>query len=141
MNKSLRKEAARKTWNAIKNSIPILIGVLLLISLMINSIPKDFYQKVFNGSKILDPLIGAIFGSIAAGNPVNSYVIGGELMAQGVNLIAIIAFILAWVTVGIVQLPAESLMLGKKFAIFRNLYSFLTAIIIAVLTSYTLSIL
>ncbi len=141
MNKTVVKEAVRKTWNGIKTGIPVMVGVLLLISLAISSIPKNFYAKVFTGSKILDPFIGAVLGSIAAGNPLNSYVIGGELLAHGISLIAIIAFILTWVTVGIVQLPAESLMLGRRFAIYRNLYSFLTAIVIAILTTYTLSLL
>ncbi len=135
------KEAARKTWNAIKNSLPILLGVLLFITLIIEIIPKDLYGKVFTNHGFLDPLLGAIFGSIAAGNPLNSYVIGGELMNQGVGLIGITAFILSWVTVGLVQLPAESLMLGRKFAISRNAFSFISAIIIAILTSYTLTIL
>ena len=132
------KKATQKTWNAFKGSIPILTGILLLISLAIETIPKSFYSKVFSGNIILDPLLGAIFGSIAAGNPVNSYVIGGELMNQGVSLVAITAFVLSWVTVGIIQLPAESIMLGRKFAMLRNIFSFMSAFIIAILTVYTL---
>jgi hypothetical protein len=135
------KEATQKTWNAMKRSMPILLGVLLLITLIIEIIPKNIYGKVFTGHVLLDPLLGAIFGSIAAGNPLNSYVIGGELISQGVSLVAITAFILSWVTVGLVQLPAESLMLGRKFAISRNIFSFLSAIIIAILTAYTFTIL
>jgi len=140
MTKLQIKEATQKTWNAVKRSVPILIGVLLFVTLMVKAIPKSFYTKVF-GHGILDTLIGAIFGSVVAGNPLNSYVVGGELMDKGVSLIAVIAFILSWVTVGIVQLPAESLMLGRKFAITRNIFAFVTAIIIAILTSYSLSIL
>ncbi|GAG00736.1 unnamed protein product, partial [marine sediment metagenome] len=87
-----------------------------------------------------DPLIGAIFGSVSSGNPIISYIIGGELLDQGVSLIAVTAFILAWVTVGIIQLPAESLMLGKRFAITRNILSFITALIISILTVLTLSL-
>jgi len=135
------KEAGEKTWNAVKRSTPILLGILLLIAFVIEAIPKNFYEKVFTGHNILDPLLGAVFGSIATGNPLNSYIIGGELMDQGVSLVAVIAFILSWVTVGIIQLPAESLMLGRKFAILRNFFSFLTAIVAAILTSYTLTFL
>ena len=124
-----------------KTSLPILFGVMLLISFIIEAIPESLYGKVFTGHNILDPILGAVFGSVATGNPLNSYIIGGELMAKGVGLVAVIAFILSWVTVGIVQLPAESLMLGRKFAISRNVFSFLSAIIIAILTSYTLILL
>lgn len=134
------KESARKTLNSFKQSVPILIGVLLMLSLVNTAVPKEFYSKVFTGNKLVDPFIGALFGSIAAGNPITSYVIGGELKNQGVSMVAILAFILSWVTVGVVQLPAESLMLGKKFAIIRNLMSFLMAILIAILVVLTLGL-
>ncbi|WP_218185238.1 hypothetical protein [Methanogenium cariaci] len=51
------------------------------------------------------------------------------------------AFIVAWVTVGIIQLPVEMNILGKRFAIARNLCGFILAILIAILTEGTLSLL
>ena len=135
------REATIKTLNACKRIIPILFGVVLLVALAITVIPKTFYAKIFTGHQLLDPLIGAIFGSVAAGNPLTSYILGGEFLEKGVSIIAIAAFIISWVTVGIIQLPAESMMLGKKFAFLRNLFSFITAIIIAILVSLTLSFL
>ena len=134
------KNAFVKTLNSFKQTFPVIIGVLLLLSIVIAVIPKTFYSAVFSGNKLADPLLGAVLGSISGGNPITSYVLGGELLNQGVSLIAVTAFILAWVTVGIIQLPAESLMLGKRFAIARNVVSFLTAIAVAVLTVITLSI-
>lgn len=131
------KEASKKTLNSFKQSLPILLGMILLISLAQAIIPKEFYLKIFTGNPIIDPIAGAIFGSIATGNPVTSYVISGELLKQGVSLIAVTAFILSWVTVGIIQFPAESLMLGRKFAITRNLISFISAIIVAILVTLT----
>ena len=65
---------------------------------------------------------------------MTSYVIGGELLKNGVSLVAVMAFIVSWVTVGTVQLPAESLMLGRKFALLRNGISLIMAIAISVLT-------
>lgn len=133
------KQASIKALNSLKQVVPIILGVIMLVSLSIAIIPKSFYRDIFTGNQILDPLLGAIFGSIAMGNPIISYIIGGELLEQGVSLLAITAFVLAWVSVGVVQLPAESLMLGKKFAITRNVISFLIALIIAVLVVFTLS--
>jgi uncharacterized membrane protein YraQ (UPF0718 family) len=109
--------------------------------LIITVIPKTLYPRIFTGNQIVDPLIGSVFGSIAAGNPLTSYIIGGELLDRGVSMIAITAFIVSWVTVGMVQLPAESLMLGRKFAITRNLISFIISIIIAILTVFILGFL
>ena len=141
MEQLIVKQAFAKTINNFKQILPIIIGVLLLVSLSLVLIPKSFYTKIFVGNKIIDPLVGAIFGSVAAGNPITSYIIGGEFLDQGVSLIAVTAFIVAWVSVGLIQLPAESLMLGKRFALVRNIVSFITAIIVAILTVLTLTLL
>ena len=140
MGPSRWKRAARGLLNSVKMSVPILVGVLLLIGLVNTLVPKEFFSRIFTGNKALDPLIGALFGSIAAGNPLTSYIIGGELLKNGVSLVAVLAFIVSWVTVGTVQLPAESLMLGKKFALLRNGISLIMAIVIAVLTVLILGI-
>ena len=82
-----------------------------------------------------------LIGSIAAGHPLASYLLSGELLSGGVGLIAVTAMLVTWVTVGIVQLPVEALMLGTRFAVYRNVISFCIAIIIALLTVYTLQLL
>ena len=89
----------------------------------------------------MDPFIGGAIGSILAGNPIESYVLGGEFIKQGVSLMAVTAFLVAWVTVGIVQLPAESLILGKKFAVARNILSFLFSIMVALITVFVVGLL
>ncbi len=134
------KESFKKTLNSLYQSLPAVIGVLLLIALTTTIIPKEFYRAVFSGNNFLDPLIGALLGSILAGNPITSHILGGEFLTQGVSLVAVTAFLLTWITVGVVQLPAESLMLGKKFTVVRNLMSFFTAIVVAVLTVITISL-
>lgn len=140
MDKQVIKRAVFKTWRNFSMVIPIILGVFLLLSLINTAIPKSFYAKLFTGNLLLDSLIGATVGSISVGNPLTSYIIGGEVLEQGVSLIAVTAFLLGWVTVGIIQLPAESLMLGKRFAITRNLVSFIMAIIVSVLVVLTLKL-
>jgi len=134
MDKEKLKITTIKSIRSLYNSLPVLIGVVLLISLASIIIPKSTYSIVFSGNYILDPIIGGITGSILAGNPITSYIIGGELLKQGISLIAVTSFLVAWVTVGIVQLPAESILLGKRFALLRNAISFIFAIIVAILT-------
>jgi len=133
------KEAANKTLQMFKTAFPVIIAVLLLISLL-NPLLEKFYPQVFTGNYFVDPLVGAIVGSISFGIPVASYILGGELLKKGVSLLAIAAFLLSWSSVSIVMLPIEIASLGKKFAIVRNCWSFLTAIIIAILTIVTLKI-
>jgi uncharacterized membrane protein YraQ (UPF0718 family) len=130
--------SARKTCRMFLHTLPLLAGILLLISLAQVLIPPAAYAAVFTGNFLLDPVIGAAFGSIAAGNPITSYIIGGELLQLGVGTTAVTAFIISWVTVGLIHLPAEMGILGRRFALARNLIAFLLSILIAVLVTITL---
>jgi len=140
--KTLRgpSQAVLKAAKSMYNMLPILGGVMLLIGLVNTWVPKTLYTSIFSKNPLLDVFTGDVLGSILAGNPITSYILGGELLTQGVSLLAITAFIVAWVTVGIVQLPAEALILGKRFAITRIIISFGFAIIIAMITVLILGI-
>jgi len=133
------KQAIVKTLNTFKISFPIIIGILMLIS-MLNPLFQKYYPKIFTGNYFIDPLIGAVGGSIAFGIPITSYIAGGELLENGVSLLAVTAFMLAWTSVGVAMIPIETASLGRKFAIIRNSVNFVASIIIAVLTILTLNI-
>jgi uncharacterized membrane protein YraQ (UPF0718 family) len=133
------RSAVKKTARALWSMVPVLAGVVLLIGLANAVIPKSAYSSVFTGG-IADPVIGGALGSVLAGNPVTSYVLAGEFLKQGVSLIAVTAFLVAWVTVGIVQLPAESIILGRKFALTRNILSFVFSILVAVTTVFVMGL-
>ncbi len=120
--------------------MPMMLGVLLLVSLVTTVWEKQI-PRLFTGNTFLDPLFGALAGSISFGIPLTSYVVGGELLAKGVTLLAVTAFVMAWTTVGVTMLPLEAKFLGKRFAISRNIINFIFSIIIAVLTVSTLNIL
>ena len=107
------KQSVKKAGRALFRALPILLGTMLIISLAL-LIPKSFYVTIFRGNLLVDSIVGAIIGSVSAGNPITSYIIGGELLKQGISLLAVTAFLVAWVTVGMIQLPAEIMMLGKK---------------------------
>ncbi|MEA2089041.1 MAG: hypothetical protein U9O55_04375 [Patescibacteria group bacterium] len=131
------KNALVKTLNNFKQILPIILGVLFLAGLTTVSIPKTFYINILGENNLFSILSSALIGSISSGNALTSYILGGEFLNQGVSLFIVTIFMLAWVTVGLIQLPAESLMLGKKFAIIRNITSFISAIIIAFLIKIT----
>ena len=128
------KESILKASKGLWKMFPIILGTILLVSLISALVPQSFYSRIFTGNHFLDPFIGSLIGSISAGIPLISYILGGELLKQGISLLAVTAFLVAWVTVGIIQLPAEMMILGKKFALLRNLISFVFAIIVAIIT-------
>ena len=140
MEKTILKQSVIKAGRALWNSFPILLGVILLVSLISTIVPVSAFASIFRNNLIIDPLIGGTLGSILAGNPVTSYILGGEFLLQGISLIAVTAFLVSWVTVGLVQLPAESMLLGKRFAITRNITAFILSIIVAIITVSVVSL-
>jgi uncharacterized membrane protein YraQ (UPF0718 family) len=123
-----------RSFKSFSASLPVLIGVFLLLGLFRVNVSPQWISSIFRGNFLRDGLIGSVFGSISAGNPITSYIIGAELLKEGVGLFAVTAFLVAWVTVGIIQLPAEAAILGKKFALTRNLISFILAILVSLAT-------
>jgi len=132
--------ALERSGNQLAAMLPILFSVVLLMGLLNTLVPEKLLASLFSGSAILDTLWGACLGSIIAGNPVNSYIIGGELLKHGVSLFAVTALIITWVTVGLVQLPAEMAALGRRFALVRNAICFILAVPIALMTVVILNI-
>lgn len=127
-----------KAFKSFATSVPILLGVILLLGLFQTFVTNQMIASIFTGEIINDTVIGSLFGSISAGNPITSYIIGGELLQEQVSLFAVTAFMVAWVTVGIIQFPAEAGILGKRFAAARNILSFILAILVSVATVFTL---
>ncbi|KPK56149.1 MAG: hypothetical protein AMS22_02165 [Thiotrichales bacterium SG8_50] len=138
MNKDHLLSGIIKTVRSFAQLVPIVVGMLLLTSLVISVLPLERFSSWFGQQPWLNVLLGASVGSIAAAHPLASYLLGGELLKQGVSLFAVTALLVSWVTVGVIQLPAEMLLLGKRFAIYRNLTCFVLAIVVALVTVYTL---
>jgi len=128
-------------YKAFKNfgaAFPTLLGVILLLGLFRAFVSKQMVSALFTGELLKDTLIGSLIGSISGGNAVTSYLIGGELVEENVSLIAVTSFIVAWVTVGIIQIPAEASTLGRRFAYTRNAMGFVFSILISIATVRTL---
>ena len=142
VNKKDFKQALKKANKSILGAIPILLSVITLIAMLNVFVPKSFYTAFFSKtSTLLNVFIGDVLGSILAGNPITSYILGGEFLANGIPLIVVTVFIVSWVTVGMVQFPAEATLLGKKFAIARNVVSFILSIVVAILTVLIMEVL
>ena len=116
--------------------LPTLAGVVLLIGLFKILVSKELLATLFSGNVLTDTLWGACFGSVLAGNAVNSYVIGKELLDAGVGLAGVTALIFTWVSVGLIQLPMEVKTLGARFAVVRTASAFALSIPVALGAAY-----
>ncbi|OPX17678.1 hypothetical protein BXT86_05265 [candidate division WOR-3 bacterium 4484_100] len=140
MDKSRFIESIRKASYTLYRMSPMILGIVLLVGLISTLIPKSFYFYLFRKNPVQDAFIGAVIGSISAGNPITSYILGGEFLKQGIGISAVTAFLVAWVSVGIIQIPMEGMVLGWKFSLLRNILSFFSAIIIGIIMGIILGL-
>ena len=133
-----KKYPLRTAIKGLIQNIPMLFGVIGLVGIFQTYIKPVDLEKIFSGSLIKDMLVGTFVGAISAGQPIVSYIIGGELLKQGISMFAVAAFIIAWVTLGIIQLPLEVKYLGKTFTFCRNILALIFVFIVSVATVVTM---
>jgi len=133
------KQSFVNTINWLKELLPLLIAILLLISI-INTFWFFNYLNNYIENNFLWVFISDLIWSISAWNALNSYIIADSIGDFEKNILVITAFLISWVTVWIVQLPAEIYFFWKKFALIRNIISFMFAFIGAYLVYFLMNI-
>ena len=134
------KKAFSKALIGFISITPMLIAVIGLVGLMQIYLTPDMLAGFFGYGPVLDTLSGTLAGAISMGQGVISYVVAEGLMEQGVSHYALSAFILAWITLGFVQLPAEASVFGIKFTVYRNILTLISTIVIAYATVFTVGL-
>jgi len=132
------KTANKKTLISFWQLLPVLLGVLLLASMVVEIIPALIKHGMMGNGIFRDTFLANIIGSVSTGQPIVSYVLAGELQKAGIALLPVTVFIISWVTVGVISLPAEAVTLGWRFAIIRNLLAFIMALLLGWITVVSL---
>ncbi len=115
-------------------SLPDIIGIMGIIAWLLAVIPPQTIKNVLGGeSELLSTVYGALIGTVTIIPAFIAFPLAKQLLAQGAFLIAIAAFITTLTMVGFATFPLERKQFGFKFALLRNLYSFLAALVIAFL--------
>ena len=109
----------------------MLLSIIGLMGLFKVYVTPQMMHRFFSGSAFFDMLSGTGFGAISVGQPFVSYIIGGELLKSGASFYCVSAFILSFVTLGIVQIPMEFSIFGWRFTVIRNFLNLLFSFVIA----------
>jgi uncharacterized membrane protein YraQ (UPF0718 family) len=132
-DKKIFKKALKKGTTQFFNQIFFLISMFLMISLFDVFVPKDIIAKFMGQSNgLLSILYSAFFGTIAMGSASSAYPLAGVLLKKGAPVVSVAVFLNTWVMVGLIMLPYEVSVFGKKFAFFRNTFAFFGAIAVGV---------
>ena len=128
--KELKKASVRML-----SMLPMILAIVGLVGLFQGFVTREMLGSLFGGNPVTDTLIGLFAGAIAVGQAMISYILGGELLGQGISLYAVSAFILAWVTLGVVQLPMEIEVFGGRFVLYRNILAIISTLAVAIITA------
>ena len=139
-NKPTIEKAFINSTKSFISILPMIIAVTGLIGLFQVYITAEMLSNLFGYSQLTDTLVGTLIGAISSGNGAISYVVAQGLQEQGVSLYALSAFILSWVTLGFVQLPAEASVFGVKFTVVKNTLALISTILISYFTIITVEL-
>lgn len=131
----------KKTFNSIKMSSGMMknmggqiIGIIFLIGLILTFIPPETIKYYLGESNVfISTIISAFLGGITLIPAFVAFPLVGSLITAGASITPIVAFLTTLTMVGFVTFPLEKREFGIKFALTRNVLSFIFAIVIALI--------
>jgi uncharacterized membrane protein YraQ (UPF0718 family) len=133
-DKQRSKEALKATFKIFYVVLPVLIFVFVLMGLIQAYISKETIAAILGKkSGILGIISAEIVGCIALFMPPAVFPFGGYLLKNGASYGSIAGFVFTAILIGITTLPLEFKLLGKRFTVYRNIFTFLLAFFIALL--------
>jgi len=134
-------KSKEKTILSLKNALKSLVGIMpyvIIIVLGIGLIQGFLSREIISGflgegSGFSGVFLAGLLGAILYIPAIVSFPLTASLIENGASIMVAAAFIITLTMVGLVTLPLEIKELGKKFAILRNLFSFIIALIIAII--------
>ena len=121
----------KKGFKSFINLMPILLPLFLVIGLLLAVVTPSFISSLLGEeSGLFGVLFGLVIGSITFMPPFVAFPLGNSLLSSGAAYPQVAGFLVTLMSVGLVYLQAESKFFSKKSAIFRNVVSFIGAIIV-----------
>lgn len=133
-NKSRTKKSLKIALKTFLKIFPIIVIIIIFIGFLLGFLPSDLISSIIGEQAgFTGILITAGLGSVLFIPALISFPLAASLIDGGASIMSVAAFITTLTMVGIVTLPVELREMGKKITILRNVFSFIFAIIIAVI--------
>lgn len=132
------KKALMKAWKSFENILPQFLSVLVIIGLALAVLTPETISKLLGtGSGIFGIFVSLILGGITLVPGFVAFPLAAALLKNGAGYAQIAAFVSSLMMVGVVTLPMEFKVFGKRAAILRNVlalgFSFLVALAMGVI--------
>ncbi len=131
-NKTKTKQALKMAFGMGKGMLASMLSIIFAIGLILTILPPmEIAGFVGRQSSLLATIAAALFGTITLVPAFIAFPLVGTLVDAGISIVPAVAFLTTLTMVGLVTFPLEKKEFGTKFTAVRNGFSFLFAIIIA----------
>lgn len=138
-DKSKAKKSLKIALKSFVKILPVILIIVLFIGLFQGFVPPEKISSMIGErSGIIVVLLTSLIGAVMHIPSIVSFPLAASMLQSGAPVTTVAAFIVTLTMIGFVTLPLEIKELGKKFAIMRNGFSFIIALIIAVLMGWIL---
>ena len=133
-DKDKTKKAFKKSKNSLAFMGPSIFSIVFLIGLILTFLPPDTISTYFGeNSSITATVTSAAIGSITLIPAFVAFPLVASFIELGATIVPGAAFLTTLTMVGVITYPLEKDKFGHKFAITRNVLSFIFAILIALM--------
>lgn len=116
---------------SLRKLIPLLIAVFGMVGLFqVFLSPAQVEQALGASNGWLALLLGAILGAVSIGPPLAAYPLAGSMLDAGAWPPAVAAFVITWISIGVITLPFEASIFSLRYALLRNGIGFIVALLV-----------
>ena len=131
-NKEKAIESLKIAGKSFIKMLPMVFIIIIAIGLLLGFVPPEQISRFVGdqsgaGGVLLVGVVGALMHIPA----LLSFPLASSILESGASVTAVAAFITTLTMIGMITLPLEIKILGKKMALLRNGISFVIAILIA----------
>ena len=131
-SKTKTKEAIYATFKILYTILPVLIFVFVLMGLIQAYVSRETIAAILGKQTgIVGIIYAELVGSVALFLPPAVFPFGGYLHDNGAAYGPIAGFVFTAILIGVTTLPLEFKLLGKRFTIARNIFTFVIAFFVA----------
>lgn len=131
-DRSKTKKALKKALKSFENILPQFLAIVIIIGMVLSVLDEATISKyVGSNTGIYGILAALIIGSITLIPGFVAFPLAAALLNNGAGPAQIAAFVSSLMMVGMVTLPMEINLFGKKTALLRNSSAILFSLIVA----------
>ena len=131
-NKEKAIESLKMALKSFVKMLPMVFIIIIAIGLLLGFVPPEQISRfVGEQSGVGGILLVGVVGALMHIPALLSFPLAASILENGASVTAVAAFITTLTMIGMITLPLEIKILGKKMALLRNGISFVIAILIA----------